>query len=121
MLTLAVQNYNPGSWETIVLLGGWDVLVYAGIVTAAILFRRSVRASLVMLCGAVVVGGFSVLLLYADLSVYFVPPTPTTRVMNSAGPLLQFVLPVLQWPVLGVFVVVSYFCRRAGGDPRSAC
>ncbi|MHB9076808.1 MAG: hypothetical protein ACYC3X_04845 [Pirellulaceae bacterium] len=111
MLALAVLNYNPGSWESIVIVGGWDVAVYAGVVLLAVALRESRRASVVMLLGAVFIGGFSVLILYGDLSAYFTPPTPRHRVMNCVGPIIELGLPLLQWPTLGAFAAVAFTCR----------
>lgn len=111
MFTLAVTNYNPGSWETIVILGGWDVAVYTGVILLAIVFRKSYFASAVMLVGAVVIGGLSVFILHGCLSGYFTPPTPTHRVMNCVGPVVELGLPILQWPTLAVFAVVAFFAH----------
>ena len=108
MLTVAVTNYDPGSWETIVILGGWDVAVYAGVVGFAIAFGKSRSASAVILLGAAVIGVSSVFILYGSLSVYFSPPTPTRRVMNCVGPLIELGLPVLQWPTLALFSAVAF-------------
>lgn len=112
MMVIAMSNYNPGSWETVVILGGWDSLVYLGIIAIACVFRHSPRTSCIVALGAAAISAFSVLVLYADLQPYFTPPSPTFRVMNCAGPLIQFGLPFLQWPALGMVAGIAYCNSR---------
>ncbi len=122
MLGRAVANYNPGSWETVMILGGWDAFVYAGIVLLALGLRYSPRASWTIAAGAAVISGFSVCILYADLSPYFTSPAPALRAMNCYGPLIELGLPVLQWGALGVVAVVAgYSATRCSPPPRRTC
>lgn len=115
MLSRAVANYNPGSWETVVILGGWDVLVYGGLVLLALALRYSRHGSWVIVTGAALISGFSIAVLYADLAPYLTPPTPASRTANCFGPLIQLGLPILQW---GGFVVVAVL---AGYAARRRC
>ena len=112
MLVVATLNYNPGSWETVVILGGWDIFVYVGIIATAFGFQNSRQASYVMVAGAATISLCSVIVLYTDLQPYFMPPSPTFRVMNCAGPIIQLGLPFLQWPALGVVAGVAYYTLR---------
>ena len=120
MLSLAVANYNPGSVATIGVLGGWDVLVYIGVIALAIALRRSRPASIVMAIAAVVISVLSVTTLYIVQRPYFTPPTPATRVLNSAGPIVEFGLPIVQWSAFAVAARLAKIRVRADG-PRERC
>ena len=111
MLALAVMNYNPGSWESIDILGGWDVAVYAGVVLLAVALRESRRASVVMLLGAVFIDDFSVLILLwlSERSLHTANSAPPRDELR--GPNIELGLPLLQWPTLGAFAAVAFTCR----------
>jgi hypothetical protein len=112
MLAIAVANYNPNSWETVVLLGGWDSLIFPAILGLAVLLRRSQQGLVTLLTAAVVLAVLSLGILYYDLHPYFAPPVGNARVLNSYGPLVEFVLPLLQWPLMGLIVAITWWFSR---------
>lgn len=108
MIGLATYNYNPGSWLSVVVLGGWDTAVFVAFGAVAVGLRNSRTGSLILLAGTLATGIFSTWLLYADLHFYFTPPTPGNQVMNCMGPLVELGLPILQWPTFAAFASAGY-------------
>jgi hypothetical protein len=111
MEAIAVKNYNPGSWETIAILGGWNSLAYLAIALAAGAFGRSIRGSVVVLVGTMIISGLSVVELYAALSPYFVPPSFGHRVMNCGGP-AEILIPFLQFPMYAAVLLAAFVLRE---------
>lgn len=102
MQSMAVRNYNPGSWETIMLLGTWDAAIYVALASWAFGARQSTCASLIALFATTVISLSSVLILHNHLKVYMTPPAPGLRAQNSFGPIVELGLPLLQWPLFGL-------------------
>ena len=119
MLGIAVGNYNPTSWETVILLGAWDSMVYPAIVGLACLFRRSPRSLGVVLTGTVALTSLSLWILYFDLQLYFTPPVGNARVHNSYGPLIQFALPLLQWTLFAVVTAGAWWSSSTAPADRA--
>jgi hypothetical protein len=119
MQAIAVANYNPTTWETVVLLSAWDSLVYPAIVGLACLFRRSPRSLWVVLTGTVALTSLSVWILYFDLQPYFTPPVGNARVHNSYGPIIQLALPFLQWTLFAVLTAGAWWCSSTAPADRA--
>ncbi len=112
IFVVVANNYNPGQWASVIIFGGWDTIVYLGIIAAMFAFADSRRCSCVILASGITIGGFSLFALYSANEPFFIPPTPTGRVMNCAGPLVEIGLPFFQWPTLGLFVGTATLLRR---------
>jgi len=105
---IAIANYNPGSWESVVILGGWNCFAYLLLSTTAFAFKNSMHAASTALTGTIIVSCLSLLALYGALHVFFEPPTPGHRIMNCSGP-AEIVIPFFQLPLSIVFVSAACF------------